>query len=55
MPYEKWKRCVDHYISKVLVGLDSECLPDYDYYSAYMSGDTPMTAAFAAIKAAKDF
>ena len=54
LTFEQWKKQVNN-ILLVLVGLDSECLPDVDYYSWYQNGDSPTRAARRAIRIGGSF
>ena len=54
LTYEQWKRQVDN-VLLVLVGLESECLPDVDYSAWYRQGVSPTAAAKRAIKIGGSF
>jgi hypothetical protein len=52
--FEVWKQKVDQAMQK-LCGLSCDDLPDFDYYSAYQNGWTPMSAARSARSAANEY
>jgi hypothetical protein len=52
LSFEAWKTKVDAWISQ-LCGLDSESLPDVDYYAWYTEGCSAKIAAYRAIRNAK--
>jgi len=54
LTFEQWKQQVNN-VLLVLVGLDSECLPDVDYYTWYSQGTSPTAAAKRAIKIGGSF
>ena len=54
MTFQEWKKKVDASIEKKC-GLDSDGLPDWDYYTAWQEGVTPSSAATQAIRAAREF
>jgi len=54
MSFDFWRKKVDSFLLEIS-GMDSDCLPDYDYYSAYLAGDTPLRAALDALEAAESF
>ena len=51
LTFDQWKRLVDTALEQT-VGLDSESLPDCDYYTWWSAGVTPLVAARRAVKAA---
>ena len=54
LSFEEWKKLVDaELVSRI--GLDSDCLPDWRYYDSWKEGDSPKTAAKAAMAAASEF
>jgi len=52
--FDEWKTMVDSLIA-AKVGLTSDDLPDWDYYSAWQDGVRPSVAAARAIRADKGF
>lgn len=52
--YEEWKAYVDLYLRE-LCGLDSDCLPDYNYRKAFDSKRSPLSTAKSVIFQAKDY
>lgn len=51
--FETWKKMVDLYI-EIIVGLDSESLPDAPYYRWFEEGMSPKKAAVKAIGRARN-
>lgn len=54
LTFEQWKKQVDSAIEKIS-GLDSDGIPDWDYWMAWQSNYAPKQAAKEAISAAKEF
>ena len=54
LTFDQWKARLDLAVMAI-IGLDSDCLPDYDYRSAYESKRSPIATAKSVIKAARDF
>lgn len=52
--FEVWRIKVDKAIDDI-IGMHSNDLPDFDYWAAFDSGDSPTEAAEAAVKAAMAF
>jgi hypothetical protein len=53
--FEEWKKQVDLEIEKRAYGLNSDDLPDYDYWAEWEAGESPVFTAKAAIQNAKDY
>lgn len=52
--YIEWKKRVNVEVQRV-VGMDCDDLPDYDYYSAFVSGMSVTETAQEAVSAAKGY
>lgn len=51
--FEQWKKLVDAELERKC-GMDSDFLPDWDYWNAWDSGMSPKSAAVQVIKNAKE-
>lgn len=52
--FEAWKAKVDRAIARQCMGLTSDDLPDVDYWSLFLAGESPREAACYAIQNAKE-
>jgi hypothetical protein len=56
LSYEEWKALVDKMIGGITkTDMDSEWIPDYDYYKEYVAGTSPARAAAKALQASRNF
>lgn len=55
LSYDEWKELVNKCIEGITHGMDSEWIPDYDYYKEYTAGTSPAVTAARALKAARSF
>lgn len=55
LSYDEWKKLVDRSIEGLTHGMDSEWIPDYDYYREYTAGTSPAVTATRALRAARNF
>jgi hypothetical protein len=52
--FEQWKDEVDAHLLN-MIGVNSDDIPDYDYYTDYTDGIAPARTARRAYKAAEEF